>query len=214
MKITTKIALLLVLTAGLLFSCAVMAGAEMLFGVSAETGTLDFSADISAPVAENVSETPSMIILTGDLNLLLIHINAEYGTAEMGKDSLYLAGLKAGWELGPSILKAKLYGGYRAYGFTRGITAHAFGGLVANLGVESKLGNLKIYGDTEFPLVIRYTNGITDETGAAVSYLNLGVSYAPLPLLDVFVNSRAMTANSSKADLSVTGTTLGVRFSF
>jgi hypothetical protein len=213
MKITTKIALLLVLTTGLLISCAVIAGAEMLFGVGAETGTLDFSADYPAP-ATDVSEAPSIIILTGDLNLLLIHINAEYGTAEMGANSFYLTALKAGWELGPGILKAKLYGGYRAYGFTDGLIPHAFGGLVASLGVESKLGKLRIYGDTEIPLVIRYTNGVTEETDATLSYLNLGVSYAPLPLIDVFVNSRTMTASSSIVDLSITGTTLGVRFSF
>ncbi|MCL6589356.1 MAG: hypothetical protein K6U80_05310 [Firmicutes bacterium] len=211
MKISTKIVLLFVLTAGLLFSCAAVAGAELLFGVSAETGVTGFSADYS--ILPDVSGNPGIFILTGDLNLFLVHITAEYGTAELGPDSIYLAALKAGWEFGPGLLKAKLYGGYRAFGFKDDL-AHAFGALVASLGVESKLGKFKIYGDTEIPVVALYTNGITEESNAALSCLNAGVSFAPLPLLDVFINYRAITAGSSFVALSATGTTYGVRFSF
>jgi hypothetical protein len=211
MKIMARIVLLIVLTTALLFSFAVTAGAEMLFGVSAEGGALDFDAD--STYFSDISETPSIIIVTGDLNLLLVHITAEYGTAELGSDAFYLAAVKAGWELGPGIFKAKLYGGYRAYGFTETLP-HVFGGLVGSLGVESKLGKFKIYGDMEIPLVIWYTNGLVRETDASLSYLNLGASFAPLPLIDVFVNYRTLSAESGYMSFSAAGTTFGVRFSF
>jgi hypothetical protein len=218
-----KIAIILFLTISLLFSFASLASAELLFGVTAETGSLDFSTTYKGAYTAipNVSETPNMLTVTGDFNLFLLHIGLEYGTADVGHGSTFTTGtVKAGWEFGLPILKAQLYGGYQMYGLTHGsqitLGDSAYGSLIAGLGVESSIADFTFYGNTYFPLWTKYSDGISanDDDHADLSYLKVGVSYAPIPFVDLFVDYRKMEAESKVMKLDADGYSFGVKLSF
>jgi hypothetical protein len=217
-----KIAIILFLTISLLFSFASLASAEILFGVTAETGSMDFSTTYKgsyAGLAQNVSETPNMVMLTGDFNLLLLHIGLEYGTADVGHGSTFTTGtVKAGWEFGLPILKAQLYGGYQVYGLTHedGVQLgdSTFSSLIAGLGFESNIADFTFYGNTYFPLWTKYSAGSIDDNNADLSYLKVGVAYAPIPFVDLFVDYRKMKAESKVMKLDADGYSFGVKLSF
>jgi hypothetical protein len=207
-----RVIVVIILAISLLFSYVTIASAEVLFGVSAETGRTDFSADYRSSLTD-VSKSPNILILNGDVNLLLVHIYLEYGTADMEQRSFTTTGLKAGWEFGPSILKAKVFAGYQQYVFTDTID-NTYASLVGGLGIESKIDKLTFYGTTLIPVVTRFSNSSDTDNGASLNYLNLGVAYAPLPLIDLFVNYRTLKANSDFLNISANGYTMGAKFSF
>ena len=207
-----KVITVIILAISLLFSYAVIASAEVLFGVSAETGKTDFSADYRSS-STDVSKSPNILILNGDVNLLLVHIYLEYGTADMGQHSFSTTGLRAGWEFGPCILKAKLFAGYQQYVFTDTID-NTYASFVGGLGISSKIDKFTFYGTTLIPVVTRFSNGLDTDNNASLNYLNLGVAYAPLPLVDLFVNYRNLKADSDFVDISANGYTMGAKISF
>ena len=207
-----RVIMIIILAISLLFSYTVIASAEVLFGVSAETGQTDFSADYSS-ILPDVSKSPNLLILNGDLNLILVHIYLEYGTADMDQCSFSTTGLRAGWEFGPSILNAKVFAGYQQYVFTDKID-HAYASIVGGLGIESKIDKFTFYGTTLIPVTTRYSNGASEDDSASLSYLNLGVAYAPIPMVDFFVNYRTMKAESNIVDISSNGYTAGAKVSF
>jgi hypothetical protein len=207
-----RVILVIILAISLLFSYAVIASAEVLFGVSAETGKTDFSADYSSGLTD-VSKSPNILILNGDLNLLLVHIYLEYGTADMDQCSFSTTGLNAGWEFGPSILKAKVFAGYQQYVFTDTID-NTYASFVGGLGIASKIDKFTIYGTTLLPVATRFSNGSDTDNDADLSYLTLGVAYAPIPLIDLFINYRTLKANSDYVDIATDGYTMGAKVSF
>jgi hypothetical protein len=214
-----KFMIVLILTLCLIFSCASLASAEILFGVSAETGSIDFSTTSNGSYGyPDVSKSPNMVTLTGDLNLILLHIGLEYGTADVGGGSTFTTStIKAGWEFGLPILKAQLYGGYQVYGVTHdnlAIGDSSYASLIAGLGFESKIANITLYGNTYIPLMAEYKDDLNEDDDADLSYFKVGIAYAPIPFIDLFVDYRKMEAESKYMDLSADGYNFGVRFSF
>lgn len=225
-----KFAIIFILTFSLLLSFATLASAELLFGVSAETGPSDFSVNYKAPYnakylpygVTDISKSPTQVTLTGDLNLLLIHIGAEYSTADVGNGSTFsTAAIKAGWDLGLPILSFQLYGGYQAYTLTHGNTVtslslgdSAYWDLFASVGVKASLADVSIYGNANIPIYSQFDNGIDEDNSASMSYLKVGVSYAPIPFIDLFADYRKMEAESKVMKLSSDGYNFGVRLSF
>jgi hypothetical protein len=202
----------------LLFSCCAMASAEILFGVSAETGHSDFSADYRDAGRADVAKSPTPLILNGEINLLITRIFAEYNRANLEHSSFSGLGLRAGWEIGPPILKARLSAGYQEYTFSdQSLPAHCdntYRSLVAGVGVESKIAGVTIYGETLLPLITGYSNGSHSDNGAGLDYLRIGASYSPLPTIDLFVNYREMGAKSDVVTLDSSGYSAGIKFSF
>jgi hypothetical protein len=79
--------------------------------------------------------------------------------------------------------------------------------------VTSKFDPWAISGAAYLPLQTRYINGIVDDDHGDLSYLKLGLSYSPLPLVDLFIYYRALTADSEVVDLTAKGYTLGAKIS-
>ncbi len=228
-----KLASILILTFSLLLSFATLASAELLFGVSAEAGPSDFSVNYKEPfktnynstpgyTVDNISKSPTQVTLTGDLNLLLIHIGGEYSTADMGKDGTFsTATIKAGWELGLPIVSLQLYGGYQAYTLTKGdsisnpsLGDSAYWDLFASVGAKVSLADISVYANANIPIYAKFSNGIDDDSSPSMSYLKAGISYAPIPFVDLFVDYRKMEAESKVMKLSSDGYNFGVRLSF
>ncbi len=222
-----KAAIILILSLALLLSFATLASAELLFGVSAATGPSDFSVDYKpgynyGGTVSDISKSPSQVTLTGDLNLLLIHIGAEYSTADMGKSGTFsTATVKAGWELGLPLVSFGLYGGYQAYTLTKGSSINnpslgdsAYWDLFASVGAKVSLADISVYATTNIPLYAEFSNGITDDDSASMTYLKAGVSYAPIPFVDLFVDYRKMEGDSKVMKLSSDGYNFGVKLSF
>lgn len=225
-----KLAIILILTFSLLLSFATLASAELLFGVTAETGPSDFSVNYkdsykttySVFGVDDISKSPSQVTFTGDLNLLLVHIGAEYSTADLGKDGTFsTATVKAGWELGLPIVTLQLYGGYQAYTLTKGdsISNPKFGDsaywdLFASVGAEVNLIDINVYANANIPIYSQFSNGVDDDNSASMGYLKVGVSYAPIPFVDLFVDYRKMDAESKVMKLTSEGYNVGVRLSF
>jgi hypothetical protein len=220
-----KFAIALILTLSLLLSFASLASAELLFGVTAETGSPDLTMNykgVYTAYGTDISATPNMITLTGDLNLFLIHIGAEYGTGNAGDGATFSeAMIKAGWEIGLPIVSVQLYGGYQAYTLTKSdsnstpsLGDSAYWDLFVGLGLQASLANFSVYGNVNFPIYAQFSNGITDDDNASMNYLKVGVSYAPIPFVDLFVNYRKMDAESTVMKLASDGYNFGVKLSF
>ncbi len=224
-----KAAIILVLSLALLLSFATLASAELLFSASAEAGPSDFSVDYKPGYTastntdyigvNDISKSPTQLTLTGDLNLFLIHIGAEYSTASVGNDATFsTAAVKAGWDLGLPILSFQLYGGYQAYTLTHGkVTAldnSVYWDLFASVGVQASLANISVYATTNIPLYCKFDNGVDKDDSASMDYLKVGVSYAPIPFVDLFVDYRKIEADSKVMKLSSDGYNFGVKLSF
>jgi len=222
-------AIILILTFLLLLSFATLASAEVLFGVTAETGPMDLKTTIKSDYAaayqldgvNNISSTPTMVTLTGDLNLFLIHIGAEYGTGDAGHGSTFsTATVKAGWDFGLPVLSFSLFGGYQGMTLTKSNSASAslddcaYWDLFAGLGAQASLGPISIYGTTNIPIYGRYRDGVNSDNSASIDYYKLGVSYAPIPFVNLFVDYRKMEADSKVIKLESDGYQFGVGLSF
>jgi hypothetical protein len=207
-----------IITAILLFSCSAGASAEILFGASAETGHSDFSADYRDAGRADVSGSPTPLILNGEINLLLTRIFAEYSRADLDHSSFSGFGLRAGWEIGPQILRARLSAGYQGYTFNdQNLAANrnnTYRSLVAGIGVESTIAGVTISGETLLPLFTEFSNGSHTDNGASLDYLRIGAAYSLLPAVDLFVNYREMGAKSDVVTLDSSGYSAGVKFSF
>jgi hypothetical protein len=207
-----------IITAILVFSCCAGASAEILFGVSAETGHSDFSADYRDADRADVSKSPAPLILNGEINLLMTRIFAEYSRANLDHSSFSGFGLRTGWEIGPQILKARLSAGYQGYTLNDQNLAvnrnNTFRSLVAGIGVESKIAGITISGETLLPLFTEFSNGSHTDNGADLDYLRIGVAYSFLPTVDLFVNYREMGTKSDVVTLDSSGYSAGVKFSF
>jgi hypothetical protein len=224
-----KSAIILILTFLLLLSFATLASAEVLFGVTAETGPMDLTTNVKGDYnsygvydgMDNISSTPNMVTLTGDLNLFLIHIGAEYGTGDAGHGSTFsTATVKAGWDFGLPVLSFSLFGGYQAMTLTKSDVAStsldncAYWDLFAGLGAQASLGPISIYGTTNIPIYGRYRDGVNSDNSASIDYYKLGVSYAPIPFVSLFVDYRKMEADSKVMKLESDGYQFGVCLSF
>jgi hypothetical protein len=213
-----KTMIVTILTAVLLFSCCAIASAELLFGVSLETGQSDFSANYDNSALTDISESTNPLTLNGEINLLMTRIFVEYSKADLDNSSFYGLGLRTGWEIGPDILKAKFSAGYQGYTFNdHDLPANrnnAYHSLVAGVGVESKIANLTFYGNTLLPLVTNYSNGSHTDNGASLDYLCIGVAYSPLPTIGLFANYRKVGAESDVLSLDSSGYSVGAKFSF
>lgn len=213
-----KFTMVIVLIVCLLFTVSVIVSAEMLFGVSAETGPTNLTADYLLGTTYDVTKSPNMLILNGNLNLLGTHIDLEYGSSNMDIATFSTASLRVGWELGLKVLKVKLSGGYHQFQFADSRLSPVGNNLYASvgggLGVESKIDKFTIQGMVFVPVYTHYTNGGIEDSKASLSYASVGVAYAPLPLFDVLVNYRAMKADSTVLSLLSTGYSVGVKFSF
>jgi hypothetical protein len=215
-----KAAIIFILSLALLLSFTALASAEILFSASAEAGPSDFSVDYKPGYAySDISKSPTQVTLTGDLNLFLIHIGAEYSTADVGNDATFsTAAIKAGWDLGLPILSFQLYGGYQAYTLTHGnVTAldnSVYWDLFASVGVQASLADISFYATTNIPLYCKFDNGVDKDDSASMDYLKVGVSYAPIPFVDLFVDYRKIEADSKVMKLSSDGYNFGVRLSF
>jgi hypothetical protein len=213
-----KIVVIPIITAVLLFSCCAVAFAERLFEASVETGQSDFSANYRDTGPADVSESPAPLILNGELNLLMTRIMAEYSRANLEHSAFSGLGLRAGWEIGPKILKAKLSAGYQEYTFNdRSLPAHrnnTYRSLVAGIGVASQIAAVTVYGNTLLPLITDYSNGSHTDNGASLNYFCIGVAYSPFPTVDLFVNYRDTGAKSDVVILDSSGYSAGVKFSF
>jgi hypothetical protein len=207
-----------IIAAILLFSRCTVASAELLFGVSAETGQSDFTADYRDTGSADVSKSSAPLTLNGEINLLLTRIIAEYSQANPDHSTFSGFGLRSGWEIGPEIFKAKLSAGYQRYVFSdRNLSANrhnTYRSLVAGVGVETKIAGVTIYGNTLLPLITEYSNGSHTDNGADLDYLCIGVAYCPLPTVDLFINYRTIGAKSDVVTLDSSGYSAGVKFSF
>jgi hypothetical protein len=208
--------MMLVLTFGLLFSYAGLASAELLFGASAETGRFDFTADYDS--GADYSDSANTVMLNGELNLMVTRLYLEYGHTNLDSATFSSYGLKTGWELGPGILKAQLFGGLQGYRFEDDnrpdLRRTSVTGLVGGAGVESKLGKVTFYGSVMLPLLVRATNERDTDNSSKLTNIGLGVSYSPLPLLDIFVNYRKIKVEADFETLESHGYSLGAKLSF
>jgi hypothetical protein len=225
-----KFSIVVILTLCLLFSFTSLASAELLFGVSAETGSSDFSVDYKGDYAttyhaanvDDISELPDMITLTGDLNLFLVRIGAEYGYGDVGDGATFsTATIKAGWDIALPVFTFQLYGGYQAFTITHGDTVSslelgdsAYWDLFASIGVKASLANVSVFANANVPLYGKFDNGVDEDDNASISCLKAGISYAPLPFVDLFVDYRKMDAESKVMKLASEGYNFGVKLSF
>jgi hypothetical protein len=203
-----KMMLVTVLTFGLLGSCAVVASAEMLFGVSAATGRTDFSCSYSGDYATagltGTNDKADSFAANLELNLLLARIYVDASKTAFSESDFYKIAVSAGWELGPDILRVSLYGGGKGYIFEDRSNAadvrNVFYALGGGAGVESKLGNLKFYGNVFIPVIAKYTNeviyGDGDDTSPKMEYMEAGLSLSTVPFVDIFVNYRKENATA------------------
>jgi hypothetical protein len=210
-----KIILILVVIVSLLLSCTMIASAEVLFGLTAETGNTDFTANYkSALPLPDVSKSTNALVLDSNFNLLGTHINVEYSKDDMNNNKTFsTAGVKVGWEFGPDILTLQVFGGYQEYVFSDTLD-NSFTSLVGGLGVESKVAVFTFYGSALIPIQTNFSNGAQKDDNASLSYVLVGATYSPLPFVDLCVNYRAMSADSNVLKISSTGYTVGVKISF
>ncbi len=206
-----KILVTIIFCICLISSYSTAASAEVLFGASAETGPIDVKADYDS--GSDLSISPNMLTLYGEANLLVMRIGLEYGKAEKGSYSITTTNFKAGWELGPKVLKAKLYGGYYQYIFSDS-RDNTYSSLAGDFGLESKIGKWTFYGDKVIPLTTRFDNGDSSDNSAGFNSITYGIAYSPVPFVNLFVNYRNVNAESDVLDVSSHGYSVGAKVYF
>lgn len=211
-----KTALMVLTMTLLLFGLTGPAAAEVLFGVSGEVGKADFEADYAN--GTDISESPTTIYLTGKVNLLGTRISLEHGITDMDEYTFTTTDFRIGWELGLSILRVKVFGGYEYYLFSDDTLSNnqdsSFSSLVVGVGAESNLGPFTIYGTTFIPVYTQFDNDATNDDDGDLSYFQLGVAYSPIPLVNLFVNYRTLQADSDWLDISSDSYTAGLSIAF
>jgi hypothetical protein len=204
-----KMMLVTVLTFGLLGSCAAAASAEMLFGASGSAGRTDFTASYTGKYAAfgltGTDKTGDSIAANFELNLFLARLYFDASKTSFSASDFYKVAVSAGWELGPDILRLNLYAGGKGYLFEdrsndAGDVRNVFYAIGGGAGVESKLGNLKLYGNVFIPVITKYTNeyiyGNEDDSSPDMNYLEAGLSLSTVPFVDLFVNYRKESATA------------------
>lgn len=205
-----KMVLATVLTFGLLGSWAAVASAEMLFGVSAATGRTDFSCSYSGDYATagltGTNDKADSLAANLELNLFLTRIYIDASKTSFSDSNFYKIGVSAGWELGPDILRARIYAGGKGYIFedrnaSNPADVHnVFYALGGGAGLESKLGNLRVYGNVFVPVFSKYTNEVVygngEDTNPEMNYVEAGLSLSTVPFVDIFVNYRKENATA------------------
>lgn len=213
-----KLALIICLTGGLLLAWTLNASAEILLGGSLEVGRNDFTAAYNSGLVGGVSKSADTLGFNGALNLLGTHIGLEYTRSAMDDYSFATAGLRVGWELGPELLKVKPFAGYEEYYFKNETLAaggdNTYASPVAGLELAARLGKWALSGTGCLPLQTRYSNGIIHDDHADLRYLKFGLTYSPLPLLDLFLRYRSLSADSKVVDITAKGYTVGAEISF
>jgi hypothetical protein len=213
----------MVLTLALLGSCATLASAEMLFGVGASTGQTDFTASYSGTLSSlnGTDDESSSLSANLEVNLFLTRIYIDASKTSFSDSNLYKLGVSAGWELGPDILRLNLFAGGKGYIFEDRSNAadvrNVFYALGGGAGVESKLGNLKIYGKVFIPVFIKYTNEYLaandSDSDAEMTYLEAGLSFSTVPFVDIFVNYHKESGTADVMEFDSTTYSAGVRIS-
>lgn len=213
-----KTALILLTMIFLLVGITGPAAAEVLFEISGEVGKSDFDAEYADSLLSNVSKSPTTIYLTGKLNLLGTRISLEQGLSDMDDYTFSTTDFRIGWELGLNLLRVKAFGGYQYYLFSDDTLSSnrdsSFSSLVVGLGAESHLGPFTISGTTFIPVYTHFDNDATSDHDGDISYLQLGIAYSPLPLVNLFVNYRVLQAESDWIDISSDSYTAGLSLAF
>jgi hypothetical protein len=213
-----KIALAIVLTIGLLLSFAMTASAEILFGASGEIGGTDFKADYASSSSSDVSDSPTQFFLNGSLNLLGTHISLECSDVDADHFQFSTIDFRVGWQLGLDIFKVKAFGGYERFRFSDdALTANqdnTYSSVVGGVGFESKIKKVTFSASALIPVATRFSNDAIDDDDADLKYLKVGIAYAPLPLVDLFVNYRDLKGESEVVDITAQSYTAGVKISF
>lgn len=205
-----------VLTMVLLFSYATLASAELVFGVSGETGPVDFTVEEQNAAA--TTESTDLQMVNAELNLVITRLYLEYSQADLSGGSFKSYGLKTGWELGPKFLRAQILGGLQGYDYLdddyAALGSMQFLGLVGGAGVESKWGKVKFYGSALMSVAGRSTSNTEDDNATKIQNFCAGISYNPLPMLELFGNYRMIDVKSDFIKLDYKGYTGGVKVSF
>lgn len=213
-----KTLLIIALSLGLLFSLATLASAEILFGLSAETGSAAVSADYSAPASGDVSKSAGITFVNGNFNLLGTKIRLEYGVSDLSPYKLTASKVRIGWDIGLTALKAEVFGGYQQFVFTDDTLPNGnqnnCWSLIGGVRLESRINRFTVSGAAVLPLKSYYNNGVREDYNAGLNDWSLGVSYSPMPLVDLFINYRAWQANSQVVNLGVQSYTVGAKISF
>jgi hypothetical protein len=224
-----KMMLVIVLTFGLVGSCAAVASAEMLFGVSASTGRTDFTGSYSGAYGaggfnlKSVDDKADSLTANLELNLFLTRIYIDASKTSFSDSNFYKLGVSAGWELGPDLLRARLFAGGKGYIFEDRSNAvdvrNVFYALGGGAGVESKLGNLKVYGNVFIPVFAKYTNEVVygngDDSSPDMEYLEAGLSLSTVPFVEIFANYRKENCTADNIfEFDSTTYSAGVKVSF
>lgn len=222
-----KMMMVSVLSLGLLGSCAAMASAEVLFGVSGSTGQTDFTSSYTGTYSSTyglvgTNGQSSTLNANLEVNLLLARLYVDASQTAFSNSNFYKLGVGAGWELGPDILRLGVYAGGKAYLFedrsnATGDVRNVFYALGGGASVESKIGNLKIYGKMFTPVFTKYTNEYLTASGsdssAEMSYLEAGLSLATIPFVDIFATYHKESATADVFNFDSTTYSAGVKIS-
>jgi len=210
--------LTVILILGLIVGVTSNAAAEILFGVSGEVGKADVDVDYRS-LPNDFSDSPNQWALTGNLNLLGTHVDLTLGKADMGERQLSSVDVRVGWELGLDLLKVRAFGGGQHYRFTddtlpSDLRKNTFTSLVVGAGIQSEIKDVTVYGTIIVPLKTRFENDALKDNDADLSYVEVGVEYAPMPFVDVFLKYRTFSAESDFLTLDSDSYTLGLKVSF
>lgn len=208
----------ILLLIGLVVGVTSNAAAEVLFGVSGEVGKADIDVDYQS-VPNDFSDSPTQLALTGNLNLLGTHIDLTLGKADMDERQLSTVDFRIGYELGLNLLKVRAFGGGQYYRFTddmlpAGFRKNTFTSLVVGAGAQSKIGDFTFYGNVILPVKTRFENDLHKDNDADLSFFEVGIEYAPMPFVDVFMKYRTFSAESDVLTLDSDSYTLGLKVSF
>jgi hypothetical protein len=219
-----KMMLVTLLTLGLLSSCATAALAEMFFGVGGSTGQTDFTASYSGATLGTLNGTDdksSSLSANLELNLFLARIYIDASKVSFSDSNFYKLGVGAGWELGPDILRLNLFAGGKGYIFEDRSNAtdvrNVFYALGGGAGVESKLGNLKVYGKVFVPVFTKYTNeylaASDSDSDAEMTYLEAGLSLSTVPFVEIYINYHKESGTADVMEFDSTTYSAGIKVS-
>jgi hypothetical protein len=221
-----KMILVFVLTLGLLGSCAAVASAEMLFGISGSTGQTDFTSNYSGTLGGyglvGTDEKADTLAANLELNLFLLRIYVDASKTSFSESNFYKIGVGAGWELGPDIFRLNLFAGGKGYIFedqsnVAGDVRNVFYSLGGGAGVESKLGPLKLYGKVFIPVFTKYTNEYLAANGsdgsAEMNYLEAGLMLGIIPCCEIFASYHKEDATADDFNFDATTYSAGVKIS-